>query len=328
VGVATLERPLEAPFVPTEIETLRLTCELCTPRLANLHSHDRWLGARAAAASRKAIATVLGPKHTWAKVVAILILAAVVFLTFVKGDYRAEAPFVIEAVEQRVLPAPFDGYIESVHVSVGQEVAAGKMLAKLETADLLSQLHEARAKKRRHETEAMAARRDGKTAEMQIAQARADEVAAQIRRLEDRIRQAEIRSPIDGTVVSGDLERQIGAPVKTGDVMFEVAPLASLRAELAVPERDIAEVAKGMRGELAATANPDRHLRFVVERINPVAEVVNQRNVFKVRVRLLESDPDMRPGMEGLAKIHISRKPYGWIWTRRLVNWIRMKLWW
>ena len=45
-------------------------------------------------------------------------------------------------------------------------------------------------------------------------------------------------------------------------------------------------------------------------------------------MRLLEIDPDMRLGMEGLAKIDIDRRPYGWIWTRRLVNWVRMKLWW
>jgi len=328
VAVATLERPVDSPFAPDQIETLRLTCELCTPRLANLHTHDRWFGARAASAGRKALAAVVGPKHTWAKLLAILVLAAIVFLTFVKGEYRAEAPFVIEAVKQRFLPAPFDGYIESVHVTIGEEVEKGQLLAKLETFDLQLQLFQAEAKKKTHETEARAARRDENTAEMLIAQAQADEVAATIRRLKDRIRRAEIRAPIDGTLVTGDLERQIDAPVKTGDILFEIAPLASLRAELAVPESDIAEVKEGMRGQLATTASPDRRLRFVVGRINPVAEVVNQENVFKVRVRLLETDPDMRPGMEGLAKVDIRQEPYGWIWTRRLVNWVRMKLWW
>jgi len=35
----------------------------------------------------------------------------------------------------------------------------------------------------------------------------------------------------------------------------------------------------------------------------------------------------MRPGMEGVAKISIDRRHLVWIWTRRLVNWVRMKLW-
>ena len=127
---------------------------------------------------------------------------------------------------------------------------------------------------------------------------------------------------------AGDLESQIGSPVKTGEVLFEVARPGSLRAELSVPEDLIADVTEGMKGELAAATHPDRKVGFVVERINPVAEVVSQRNVFKVRVRLAETADWMRPGMEGLAKVHIDERAYGWIWTRRLVNWVRMKLWW
>ena len=72
---------------------------------------------------------------------------------------------------------------------------------------------------------------------------------------------------------------------------------------------------------------PARRIGFIVERINPVAEVVEKRNVFKVRVRLLQRLPWMRPGMEGVAKVHVGRRRYIWLWTRKLVNWLRMKLW-
>ena len=58
-----------------------------------------------------------------------------------------------------------------------------------------------------------------------------------------------------------------------------------------------------------------------------MAVIENQRNVFKVRVRLLSSYPWMRPGMEGVAKISVGKRRYAWIWTRKMVNWIRMKLW-
>jgi hypothetical protein len=58
-----------------------------------------------------------------------------------------------------------------------------------------------------------------------------------------------------------------------------------------------------------------------------MAEVVNQRNVFKVRARLTETYPWMRPGMEGVAKVEVGEKHYAWVWTRKLNNWLRMKLW-
>jgi hypothetical protein len=64
-----------------------------------------------------------------------------------------------------------------------------------------------------------------------------------------------------------------------------------------------------------------------VERVEPVARLVGERNVFKVRVVLDERPEWMRPGMEGVARIDAGRKPLAIIWTRRLVNWVRMTLW-
>lgn len=328
-GVITLERPIDRPFSLDQIEGLRLMGELCTPRLVNLYRQDRWIGARAAAEMRKGLGALLGPKHTWIKVAAIAIFAALVFLTFVKGPYRADAPFVLQAVQRRVITAPYDGFLKTVHVEPGDTVTGGQtLLATLDTTDLRSQLAAAKAKKISYLKEAARARHDGKRAESQIADAQADEANAQIALLTHQIEKARIVPPISGILVTGDLKRQIGAPVKVGNVLFEVAPLKSLRAELSVPEDQIADVREDQRGELATAAYPNERIGFVVERINPVAEVVAQRNVFKVRVRLHDRHEWMRPGMEGTAKIRIDRRTYGWLWTRRLRNWLRMKLWW
>jgi hypothetical protein len=128
-------------------------------------------------------------------------------------------------------------------------------------------------------------------------------------------------------VVEGDLKRRIGAPVKTGDVLFEVTPLDSLRAVLHVAEDQITDIRVGQRGYLATASYPGQRIGFEVERVNPIAEIVKQENIFKVRVRLSELYPWMRPGMEGVAKIDIDKRPYAWIWTRKIINWVRMKLW-
>ena len=142
------------------------------------------------------------------------------------------------------------------------------------------------------------------------------------------IEQARILSPSTGTLVEGDLKRQLGAPVKTGDVLFEVTPLESLRAVLHVAEDQIVDVQVDQEGDLATASYPGQRIRFEVERISPIAEVVNQENIFKVRVRLLDTPVWMRPGMEGVAKIDLGKRSYVWIWTRKIVNWILMKLWW
>lgn len=327
-AVVTLERPAQRPFSTDEIEAARLACELCTPRLVNLHESDRWIGAAVAVKMRKLMAWLVGPKHTWAKVVSILCFAAILFLVFARGQFRAKAPFVLEATYQQVIPAPFDGYIKNVEVEVGDLVEGGKsILAGLDTAELRLQLAAAKAEKAGYLKQESAAMRDSETAKAQIARADADKVQAQIELLEYQISQANLLSPLSGIVVKGDLKREIGAPVKVGDVLFEVCPLEALRAQLMVPEDEIYDIQVGQEGYLATASYPGQRIKFVVERINPIAEVVNQRNIFKVRVQLHETHPWMRPGMEGVAKVSIGRRLYAWIWSRKIVNWIRMQLW-
>ncbi len=327
-AVLTLERPAEKEFSLAEIETIRLACELSTSRLVDLYEYDRWIGATIALRTRSFLAKLVGPKHTWTKVAAILCFGAVLFLIFGKGQFRPKSPFVLEATYQQVVPAPFDGYIKNVEVEVGDLVDAGSsVLGGLDTAELRLSLAASKAEKAGYLKQASAAMRDGETAQAQIAQANADKAQAQIELLEYQISQASLVSQISGVVVKGDLKRQIGAPVKTGDVLFEVCPLEALRAQLMVPEDEVYDIKIGQEGYLATASYPGQRIKFVVERINPIAEVVNQRNVFKVRVQLMERYPWMRPGMEGVARVTVGERRYVWIWTRKIVNWIRMKLW-
>jgi hypothetical protein len=329
-GVIALERRIDAPWQLAEVETLRLAGDLITARLCELHDHDRWFGARFAAWLRRGFGALVGPKHTWAKVLVIAVVAAVLFLTFARGTDKVEGSFVIEPVQRYRLAAPYNTYIEAVFVEPDAEVKAGQtVLAKLDTDLLEQKLAAARAEMATFVKQADTAMRDGKTVDAQIAQAEADRVAAQITLLEYQIERATIISPIDGVVIAGDLTQQLEAPVSQGDVLFEVAPLESLRAEMLVPEDRINDLQSDepLQGELAVAASPGDYIRFEVERINPVAELVDQRNVFRVRIRLLEDRPGLRPGMEGIAKTHVGRRSYLYLWTRELIDWIRMKLW-
>jgi multidrug efflux pump subunit AcrA (membrane-fusion protein) len=337
-GVVTMERPKDLPFVVDEVESLRLTCDLCTARLANLHEGDRWFGARAAEAMRKTFSLAVGPKHTWAKVAAALVSAFLIYIFVAKGDYRANASFVLEARQQQMISAPFDGYIEAVYVEPGDKVISDQtVLAKLETTRLASDLDKARADLARAQIEADTGMRDGETAKAQDARAQAGKAQAEIEELGRLIREASIKSPITGTIVSPDIKRRVRGHVGLGDVMFEVAPVEFLRAELSVPEDEIADVVaafeaakkegKDLGGQLATVGEPGKRVDFVVERINPVAEVEEKQNIFKVRVRLPEVQEGMRAGTRGVAKIDLGHRRYAYLWTRKLVNWVRMRLW-
>jgi biotin carboxyl carrier protein len=327
-AVLALERSADRPFAADEIERLRLTAELCTARLLDLYATDRWFGARWVNATRKGLAGLVGPQHTWAKVAALAVLGLLLFAFFVQGPIRTDATFVVEAQTRQVVPAPFDGYLATVDTEPGDEVIAGKtVLATLDTADLRLEKSAAQAEYAAHMKESELALREGKTSEGKIAEAQARQSQARIDLLQHQIEQATLIAPITGKVVEGDLKKQLGAPVKTGDVLFEIAPVEAIRAKLYVPDTNAGDVRKDQVGQLAAAAFPGHYLKFHIERVNPVAEVVNNQNVIAVRAILDESDARLRPGMEGLAKIDTGRANYLTIWTRDLVNWVRMKLW-
>jgi len=339
LGAVCIERGGDRPFAPAEVETLRLACELCTARLLDLRRRDRWIGAKAASGVRAGLAVMVGPKHTWAKIAVAAAIAAGAYMSVATGDYRIETPFSFQASRKQVVPSPMDGQVDSVEAKLGDPVKAGDVLASLKTLPLQRKLDKARAELFEHLKQADAARSDKKWAEAQMASARARQIREQIELLTEQIGQATVKARIDGTVIRGDLARFVGSSVEKGQVLFEIAPLDSLRAEILVPEDQIADLLAAMRsGEvratLAAESYPDRPIEAVIERVMPLAEKVDGEVVFRARARLSaepQSGPAsrqwMRPGMEGQAHISLGRRKLAWIWSRRLVNRLRLWMW-
>ncbi len=323
-----LERgPAESPDA-RELKQMRLIGELVAPRLAELRRHDRWFGARLGGWIMDKAGWLLGPKHTLGKLGALACMAGAAWLCVARGEYKVDATFVSQPMEQRVVAAPFEGFILAAPVRPGEMLAGGEtLMAELETSELRSLLAMRRAEQRSHEKEAALARRDNKLAESQVAEAKAEQAAAEASLLEEKIGHAKIFAPISGVALSGDWTKKIGAPVKQGEALFEVAPLSHMEADLYVPEEDISDIRVGQEGEMAAAGRPDEKIRFRIERITPMAEMVKQKNVFRVQVRLPEPPEWLRPGLEGVAKVHVDDRPLVEIWTRRAVNWLRMKLW-
>jgi hypothetical protein len=328
-AVVTLERHMDRPFsLLEEVEAIRLICDLCAPRLLDMHANDRWFGARMAAEARRQLGSLLGYKHTWLKLGAVLVFLAGMLLVTVKGPYRVNTTFTFKAQQQQVVVAPFDTFIESVLVEPGDRVVAGKtLLGALQTTELRLELAALKAQQLGYQIEMASSMRDRKTADAQIAETQVQEAAARIKMIGMKIEQADVVAPISGWVISEDRKEQIGAPVEAGEILFEIADIDSLRAELYLPESSLADVAEGMTGALAAVGHPDRKVRFAIERINPMAEVMDHQNVFRVRARIDEHLEWMRPGMEGEARISAGRRTYLWIASHRLIDWLRMKLW-
>jgi multidrug resistance efflux pump len=164
-------------------------------------------------------------------------------------------------------------------------------------------------------------------AEVAILHAKRAQAEAQLKLVEQQLARATLIAPFSGLIVKGDLSQALGSPVSRGEVLYEVAPTDEYRVVLKVDDRDIGLISPEQRGQLKLSGIPDKSINITIDRLTPVATTEEGRNYFRVEA-VMDSHSDlMRPGMQGIAKIEIGREKLLWIWTRRLVDWLRLFVW-
>jgi multidrug resistance efflux pump len=318
-----------APFSADDVEALRVTCDQISRRLADLHAASGGIVRQSLARTRSRLARWAGPTHTWWKVGGVCAAVLLLFGLFGRLPHRITAPSLLRSDQVAYVTAPFDAFLYAASAEPGDTVAAGHTLFSLDTRDLLLEESAARANLVRHEREAERARAADALGEMRIAEAMAEQARAQLEQTRWRLSRAEVKSPFAGSVVEGDLKRRIGAPVRAGDVLMQVARLDTLFFDVQVAERDINHVSVGVRVRVAFTSQPDLHFVAAVERIEPSARSTPQGAIFVARCRLVDAPaPWWRPGMGGVAKIDAGWRMPLWIVTHRTVEWLRLRLWW
>ncbi len=336
-GVVTVETSGDGRIDPATIELLQSTMDLVAPVLRLKRLNDRNLALRTWDATLRAGEWLVGPKHTAWKLAGVAVMAIAILVTFVRVPYRVEAPITLEPRHKRTISAPFEGIIAMLpdEIRPGARVAAGDVLLELDTVELRLQMLEAENRRREALKRADNSRAQGKQSEVQQAEAQADAAQAEVDLLATKIERAVVRAPIAGTILAGELEERIGSSVQTGQALFEIAPLDDMIGVARVDDRDIALImeaaardAAEARHDLATKAKPDARFGFEMERIVPLATPEEGRNAFEVRVRLTETAPWMRPGMEGLAKFDTGRRTLIDIGTRRIRDTVRLWMWW
>ncbi len=120
-----------------------------------------------------------------------------------------------------------------------------------------------------------------------------------------------IYAPINGVVTKLDVEKGekvVGTEMMQGTEMMRISDLNVMNAEVEVDENDITLVKIGDTASVEIDAFPDRKFKGVVFEIGHSALVSalgtqDQVTNFKVKIRLLESDAKLRPGMSCNAEI-------------------------
>jgi multidrug efflux pump subunit AcrA (membrane-fusion protein) len=361
VGVVTLEYTPPAKLTDDVANALAVTADLLAPQMYDRHENDRWIPVKVGHSIAYATKLAVGPKHVLAKLIIFLVVAAtLVLFNWVPGvDLRmmhhVSAPFQFVAAQKRSITIPFENaFLDNVYVKPGDTFSKGQVLAEMRTTDLVIKLtqftkeaeaYEAQATQKQAENVQQSpnalAEAEQLRLQAQIARAKAAEV-------QSYIDQAKLIAPFDGVVLragqsAGDLDDKVGSPFKQGDVLMEIEAVGEkLKAELAVPERDIHFItvapkdAEGRKhtdkwtGKVSTNSLPGEEMTFWIERIVPLGNPDQHQtdNTFKVYGVLDKEAPVYaRAGMAGEARINSGKRTIGWIWTHRLIDWLRLKLW-
>lgn len=327
IGAITLERDTADAFSERSMEMLEALAVLLGPTFEIKAGADKLLAGRLVQGSNSAIKGLFGPGRPTFKIVSLLAASILVYLSFAQGDFRVAAKAVVEGAVQRAAVAPFDGFIARALVRAGDIVEEGQLLATLDDRELA--LEAARWKGEQEQqalkySDAMAKRdRSGAL----ILSASIEQTQAQLSLVEDKLARSRITAPFRGVVVAGDLSQSIGSPIEKGKTLFEIAPLETFRVILQVDERDIGYVAQGQEGNLLLTSLAADSFSFNVKKVTPVATAADGRNHFRVEADVRASAIQLRPGMEGIGKVFVDRRSLIAIWTRPLIEWLRMTLW-
>ncbi len=331
MGAVLFERPLDRSFNRETQEYFARIVSIIGPVLDVRRRDEQLLPMRLYLSGKQALGRILGRGHMALKLSLLAAVLCVLLPALISGEYRVTGDARLEAMIQRVVISPRDGYIAKVNVRPGDLIKHGDVLGDLDDRDLQLEKRKWSSRRQQLQSEYRDALAGHDRSKLGILKAKIMQAEAQLNLVREQLARSTLLAPFDGLVVSGDLSQSLGSPVERGQVLFTVAPLESYRIILHVDERDINKIKKKQRGRLVLSGMAGQPLAITINKITPVSEIVDGHNVFQVEAQLekrshKQSDL-LRPGMEGIAKINIDQRKLLWIWTHGLVDWLRLKLW-
>ena len=148
--------------------------------------------------------------------------------------------------------------------------------------------------------------------------------------LQDQLKSLLVTSPIAGVITTHKLSEKIGENLKKGDLIAGVHALKTVMVEIAVPEKEIADVQVGHKVVLKAQAHS--HTTFE-GRVIAIAPIVTKQTDWQpertvlVTTRLDNAAGLLKPEMTGNAKIYCGKQRAIDLLTRRIVRYLRVEFW-
>jgi multidrug resistance efflux pump len=273
----------------------------------------RWLQRSRGGLLSRARRRALGKSPKRNLVIASAVIIAVAAVLAWPRPHKIGCDCQLQPVVRQYIAAPYQGTLADTFVKAGDVVRQGDVLAVMDGREIRLELAAVTAEYGRAKKMWESSLSADEFHEAQ--QAKLDMKRLEYKRelLRQRQEHLQIKSPLRGAVVRGDLEKSKGAPLSVGQSLFEIAPLDRMNLEIVVPEEEISFIESGMEVKIRLEAYPRKILTSKVSRIVPQAEINHDQFVFIAEAELENATETLRPGMNGRATVIGSRKTTAWI---------------
>jgi HlyD family secretion protein len=228
---------------------------------------------------------------------------------FADFNQEIEKDFVLAVLDQERFKAQVDQRKAAVAVAAAQVEEAQ---AKLATARLERERIE-RAFERTaasdFELQSTKAAEQGALAALHAAEAQWQAAQADARMAQIELDKTVIRSPIDGVVISRDVDAgQTVAASLSAPTLFTIAnDLKQMQVNAAVSETDIGTVREGMDAEFRVDAYPNKRFRGKVAQVRYAETVVDNVVTYTTLINVENAELLLRPGMTATIMFQVAR---------------------
>ncbi len=283
-----------------------------------------------------------GPKRNRSlfKLGALLVILVAVCV-YPKRD-RVDGNCALVPLYRNAIVPEIAGRIEKVVVREGVRVKKGDIVAQLDVRRIETELMTNEQEQQRLQAEAERARSLGDEAGAQVALLQARVTEQNAKKLQTDLAAGTLRSPIDGVIITKDVELHVGEFIQPGVSFAEVASLDKWELQVDITEKQIGRVERAVPRNGSGTprevsfilysqsAHPLHSILTRHDQISSAAYPREKENVFIVTLKDIaiptELQGAMRPGLTGRAKIDLGRRPLAAMAVQRIWNWVQMRM--
>lgn len=253
-------------------------------------------------------------RRFWGRPARLALLAAVLLAFVIPINQTVLAPAEVVSLDARVVAAPLDGVIKTLHVRPNQAVKASEPLFSLDDTTLRNRYEVARESVAVADAELIAASQrvfqdaSGQN-EIAMLTGRAHERRAELEAVRAQLGRVQVVADEDGVAVFGDPDDWLGKPVSTGERIMLLAEPANPGMLIHLPVADAMALEPGAQVKLFLTVKPLDPLSGRLTETSYQASL-SPDGIASYRLRAEfdgQDRADVRIGLRGTAKLYGER---------------------